>query len=257
MDTGRAAVANGETSGIAYFEWAAEPDADPADPATWWSCIPALGHTITEAALRHACSTMPSGEFRRAHLNQWTVSDERVIPLDVWNAVQTATKSPDGKLALSVEVNPERTAAAVGVADSEGTCELADFRPGLGWVVDYVVSTAKACDAPVVIDGYGPAAPLVPDIEARGVRVEVYKMQDMARACAGFYDAVADKQVKIRPDDRLNRAVAAATKRSINDVWVWGRKTATEDVAPLIAVTLAHDKARALGQEPELWFFEE
>jgi phage terminase large subunit-like protein len=35
VDTGRAAVANGENEGIAYFEWSADEDADPGDIETW------------------------------------------------------------------------------------------------------------------------------------------------------------------------------------------------------------------------------
>src|SRR5690606_10800060 len=31
-----------------YFEWSAPPEIDPGDPATWWSCMPALGHTVKE-----------------------------------------------------------------------------------------------------------------------------------------------------------------------------------------------------------------
>lgn len=264
VDEGRAAVANGETTGTAYFEWSAPEDADIHDPATWYGCMPALGHTITEEVVRSDSKTETEGNFRRTVLNQWTVSDERVIPLDVWNAVLGGA-APDGKMALGLEVHPDRTSAALAVADSSGQCELIDAQQGLIWtidgkrmsVVEYTAEVARKWDIPVVIDSYGPAAPLAPEIEALGARVEVYKSADMARACAGFYDAIADKKAKIRPDDRLNRAVAAASKRIINDMWIWGRKNAADDVAPLIAITIAHDKARALGHESDLWFFED
>ena len=42
---GRAAAESGKRSGVAYFEWSAPFDADPADPETWAGCMPALGHT--------------------------------------------------------------------------------------------------------------------------------------------------------------------------------------------------------------------
>lgn len=36
------------TSRTMYLEFAAPPDADRADPATWWAYIPALGYTLTD-----------------------------------------------------------------------------------------------------------------------------------------------------------------------------------------------------------------
>ena len=74
VDTGRAAVANGDNTGTAYFEWASAEDADPDDPATWRSCMPALGSTISEASVRHMKSTMSEASWRRHGLNLWTAS---------------------------------------------------------------------------------------------------------------------------------------------------------------------------------------
>lgn len=90
--TGRALVEAGVNQGIAYFEWSAEDDADADDPATWWNCMPALGHTTTEAAIRHARMTMPDGEFRRAFLNQPREHDARWLPSGAW----LSRRHPDG-----------------------------------------------------------------------------------------------------------------------------------------------------------------
>src|SRR6266566_353985 len=51
VQAGRARLDAGPGSGIAYFEWSAPVDADPADPLVWRDCMPALGHTITEATI--------------------------------------------------------------------------------------------------------------------------------------------------------------------------------------------------------------
>jgi phage terminase large subunit-like protein len=58
------------TDGTCGFQWAADEDADPADPATWRRCMPALGFTVDEATIAGDLSSMPIGEFRRAYLNQ-------------------------------------------------------------------------------------------------------------------------------------------------------------------------------------------
>ena len=50
--------------------------------------MPAYGLTIGAPAVKHARATMLEGDFRRAMLNQRTRSDERIIPIDLWDAVE-------------------------------------------------------------------------------------------------------------------------------------------------------------------------
>jgi phage terminase large subunit-like protein len=91
---GRAAAAEGRRRGLAYFEWSAPEDADPADEAVWWQCMPALGRTIAVEDIRaeyeKARDAGKLNEFRRAYLNQWVprdVDDDwMVISQDAWGA---------------------------------------------------------------------------------------------------------------------------------------------------------------------------
>jgi phage terminase large subunit-like protein len=71
VDNGRAMAELGATDTAAYFGYSAPDDADPADPAVWWGCMPALGHTVTEETVRADFTTMDLAEFRRAYLCQW------------------------------------------------------------------------------------------------------------------------------------------------------------------------------------------
>jgi phage terminase large subunit-like protein len=79
VDLGRRVVLEGRQRGVAYFEWSAPEGADEADPAVWWACMPALGWTITEDAIRGEYEKALYGgklnEFRRAYLNQWVPRD--------------------------------------------------------------------------------------------------------------------------------------------------------------------------------------
>lgn len=68
---GREAVEAGASSGVAYFEWSAEPGAPLHEPATWRACHPALGHTVDEATLAADIAAMRPSEARRAYLGQW------------------------------------------------------------------------------------------------------------------------------------------------------------------------------------------
>lgn len=103
--TGRALVEAAITQGIAYFEWSAPDDADPDDPAVWAACMPALGFTTTEAAVRHARMTMTDGEFRRAFLNQQREHDARWLPAGAW----LKRRHPDGMV-----LPPDGSTIAIG-----------------------------------------------------------------------------------------------------------------------------------------------
>lgn len=119
---GRIAAETGQTSGIAYFEWSALPGSDPDDPETWRTCMPALGHTITEDVVRHARQTMPEGEFLRAMMNLRFDSQIRWIAPEAWADCkhETMTEPPEGTTiaaAFDGSYNQDATAIAGSTLD--------------------------------------------------------------------------------------------------------------------------------------------
>lgn len=237
---GRAAVAAGQRSGIAYFEWSADEDDGLDDPATWWSFMPALGHTQTVQAIGHAKETMKPGEFRRAFGNLTTRSDERLIPASSWAAVCSEAARPGEPLTFALDVNPERSSGSIAVASPGPVAELVDWREGAGWLVERARGLSERWGGPwFVVSKTGPAASLVPDLEAAGVRVRQASAQEEVQACGRLYDAVMGGRIEVRPSARLDSAVAAAAKRQSGDAWAWGRKGTAVDISPLVAITLA------------------
>ncbi len=71
VDGGRLAASLGASEAGCYFEWSAPEGSDPADPATWRGCMPALGHTVPEAAVQADLELMNRNDFCRAYLNWW------------------------------------------------------------------------------------------------------------------------------------------------------------------------------------------
>ncbi len=71
VDDGRGRCELGVAETSAYFGWSAPDDADPADPATWRACMPALGITVSEETVAADFETMELAEFRRCCLCQW------------------------------------------------------------------------------------------------------------------------------------------------------------------------------------------
>lgn len=71
--------------------YGAPEDADWRDPATWKMANPSYGVTVApeyfEQQVRHAtASPTYENSFRRLHLNQWTQSESRFIPMRDWDA---------------------------------------------------------------------------------------------------------------------------------------------------------------------------
>jgi phage terminase large subunit-like protein len=90
VEQGRDLVLANVTSGVAYFEWSADPDADLDDPGSWWEFHPALGHTIGEDVISTDKLSMSSMEWRRAYANLRTskVETDEIIPSGAWLAAE-------------------------------------------------------------------------------------------------------------------------------------------------------------------------
>lgn len=239
IEQGRQAVKEGRTSGIAYFEWSADPEDDPEDETVWQKCMPALGITIDETVIRHAFQTMPLGEFRRAYLNNNTTSDERLIPLRQWLKVNNPNTMPTGDLSFAVDVALDRSAGAIAVCDKAGNIEIVDAREGVSWIPARAKELARKYRAEIVVDGYAPAGSLMEPLEALGLKVIRYGTKEVTAAVGLFYDALLDGSVSIRPHDKLDDAAAGVVKRMLGQSWLWSRSSPAVDITPLFAATLA------------------
>jgi phage terminase large subunit-like protein len=241
VEDGRIRATDGQTSGCAYFEWSAPDDADADDPTTWWSCMPALGHTVTEETVRADRDSMDSAEFARGYLNRWAGAGSPVLDTTAWRACADVGSKFFSTPSFAVDVTPERSAASIAVAgwrsDGRIHVELVDHRPGVGWAADRIRELDRKWHGwPVVLDG--PAVSLQTELDLLGVPVEVTSTAEYASACAQFFDSVVDRTVAHLDQPALGQAVAAARKRPLGDAWAWARK-AGGDVSPLVAATLA------------------
>jgi phage terminase large subunit-like protein len=252
VEAGRAAVDADFDSGIAYFEWSAPDGANPNDREVWRACMPALGFTISEETVEHARKSMTEDEFRRSYLNQWTKSDERVIPLTVWKHVISETVAPSGYLVFAADATPDRSAATIAVADQDGRGEIVDYRPGVSWLIPRLTELSAKWNTDIVIDPYGPASNIADKLEETGIGIVRYAARQMASACGSFFDRVADRTVSIRYSEPLETAVAAARKRPLGDAWAWARKDLTADISPLVALTLALHRAQQETQSVQV-----
>jgi phage terminase large subunit-like protein len=237
-------VDDGRTDSLAYFEWSADPELDPADPETWWSCMPALGHTQTIEAILGDFESMPLGEFQRAYLNLWTSQmAEPVIPLGVWDSLNDPA-APDGPISLTFDVSPDGVSAAVAAGwtreDGLEHGDVVDHRDGTDWLVGRLVELdEKYAPASISCVSTGPASEFIDKLAKRGITVQPITEQDHARACSSLMTAVNDRSFRHSGRPIVQAALKGAAKRPLGDAWAWTRKNSSTDICPLVALTFA------------------
>lgn len=247
---GRQAVEDGLDQDICFFSWEAPEDADIDDPATWRAAIPALGYTISEEVVRQARLTMSENDFRRSWLNQWTKTDERVIPQAVLDAC-TKDTGPEGQLVFGVDISLDRAIASIACSDQHGRIELIDNQAGTGWLADRLAKLVQRHGGRVVLDGYGPAGLLADDLERLRIPVLKYTTRDCCYAANAIYDAFLAGSLQIRHHEKIQESCAAARKKPVGSSWLWSRADPAADLTPLHAITLAYHAAKHRPEPPK------
>jgi hypothetical protein len=249
----------GEFPSVCYFEWFAPEHLDRGDPATWWGCMPALGHTVTEAVIRSELEQLDEVEFDRAYLNRTKKSLPPVdpnVPTKEWPGRADRGSQISGALALAIDVTPQRDHSSIAAAgyrdDGLVHVELIAHRPGTHWVVaELVRMRAEHGPVTIVVDSYGPAASLITAMKDAGITVAVKadepqpgdlliaQTRDVVAGCGQLADAVRQDTLRHIDQPQLNTALGGARTRPLGDAWAWARRTAEVDISPLVAVTLA------------------
>lgn len=232
---------------LAYFEWSPEPDADPADPAVWAQTNPAYPHRISLETIRDEFLSMDLDTFVRERLGGWDASlSYAVIPEDTWEAL-VGQSDPEGRVVFSIDVNPERSRASIGVAGflpggDRVMVQAIENRKGTDWIVPRLKElTGRWPYVSIVVDTAGPAAALLPELKAAKVRrLVTITTGEVVQAVGGFYDAVMAGKILHPGQPVLDEAVAAARKRPLGEAWAWQRRATDSDITPLVAVTFAH-----------------
>ena len=263
----------GNSGRLAYLEWCAPKGGCAAgDDCThaldvdgcaldnrdhWRAANPAMNRTrrdpktgvefqaITEAYIASERQALPPEEFARERLGWWDEPGlvKPAFGVGAWEACGVEAGERPPVAAIGVAVSIDRAWASIGAAaplpDDRFHVGATERRRGTAWVVSRVRDIQRDHGCKVVIDGRGPGATLIDDLDRAGVDVTVASSGDVLDACAGIYDRVQNGQLEHMHDGELDDAVAGATPRSVGDRWMWGRKTSAFDVSMLEAATLA------------------
>lgn len=251
----------GTDTRLAYFEWSAMKEMDPASVDTWALAIPALGGRVPVEVVEDEYNSMDPEQFARERLGIWDDNiHSQVVRQAAWRecAVSVSEVPTEGLVSYSVDMNPDRSMVSIGAARlrDDGSfhvecVENASTARGLDWVVDWLAERWSLASA-VVIDGQSPIASILPELSARRVRTTVTGSGDMARACGMFVDAVHSGTMSHFDQPQLNAALAGAKKRPIGaaGAFGWDRKSLDMDITPLVVVTLASFGVKTSKRKP-------
>lgn len=246
-----------------FVELSADADADPDDREQWAKANPSFPtHTPVESMLRMRKHLGSDEAWMREALGIWDAAQTAgVIPAESWQSATDPESVPVDRFALGVEVGPDLTAASVAIAgqreDQSWHVALeADQHThgrGVSWLVPYVETFVAANPQirTVVVDVGGPVKALV---EQRGqgagapwfftgtkVRVQPIRVAELGATCSTLLSGLVTKDVRHIDQPQLSAAALSAGKRALGDtgMWVWSRKSATSDITPIQATTLA------------------
>jgi hypothetical protein len=260
LERAEAALDAGDPS-IALFEWRADPtaaDYDPTAPATWWTAHPALGDTVSEAAIARELDRAGLADFERSILNVWPRPRDLATGIDPAGWARLADLDLVAPAtAAAFDVTPDRSNAALAAAgvaaDGRTVVEVLDYRRGVGWLDGSLRAWSRAHPgAPIVCDALA-AGTIADRLELAGLEVLRTGAGQVARACADLVDQITADPPSLahRAQALLDGAVTAAGRRPIGDAgWAWSRRGSDVDISPLVAVTLAAWSARSRPAPP-------
>lgn len=267
VQAGRALVAEGATSGTAFFEWSADPAADPGVVETWLSCMPAVhrpdcdrdcrDHTVALATIQAAWDKARRegkiSEFCRSYLNQWKpkpkAGDETALGNWNWCRVDPPDEPPIPD-AFGVALSLDRTMVSIGAAliDDDGRLVVgAQGRWAYGFdeLVTELARLQSTYGLPIVMDTKGPGGDLIPDLELQGIQIVAAGLEQFIDGCALIEDGVRLGTLVHHGHPDLDEAAEGARWRPVGDRKVLGRRQSVTDLSMLEAVALAAHGASA------------
>jgi len=233
-----------------WLEWAADVSDDIDDPETWAKANPAYGVRISYEACADDRAAMDDEQFCMERLGMWASrTASRVIDERSWKAIADPASMATDRLTLAIDVNPDRSSAAVSLAglrpDGLWHVELDEHRMGADWTIGWAKQRAgrNVLHAVVVDELAGLTEKRHGRNFLKGTDIEVTlaasEGRDMAMAWAGYHDAVTGATLRHTDQPQVNVALSEAGTRDVGGGKALSKKTTTSDITPITSQTLA------------------
>lgn len=241
----RKAALDGESEGALYVEFSAAPNADLDDWKAVAEANPSFPLRTTRRAVKRLRKLLTNDEdYRREAFGIWD-SEGRVSLFESgrWEdgslGVFPAGLSI-GSLAIAVSIDLKFSAVVAGAKNGDGVfVKPLHHGPGTKDVVERALALQQVHNVDVVIDGRGPGAVLIPNLERAGVRLHIASTGDVLDAFSCMETRVNDGEFFHFEAPELDAAAAGAARRAVGDRSALGRKKSESDISPLEAASLA------------------
>jgi hypothetical protein len=235
---------------IAYFEWGVpddlkiEGELTDDEYAEIASYHPAVGHTITIAALKKLRALLPDdAEFARAAGNRWTEVIGGAVPADVWKRGRYGGPIPDGvEVGYGAATSADRTETVIVAAARIDELIVGEVLEVIRQPYGAASRVAGwATDGPVAVDRLGPSASLADSlVNDTAATVMDIGTREATAAAASLLDGLHAGMVKYRQHPALDASARVVVKRYTQDgAFLWARATAAASVAAFEAFGLA------------------
>jgi hypothetical protein len=266
---------SGSSARLAYLEWAAPsggceqekcdhvvgtPGCALDDVDNWAASNPLLGRTrangtgLTVEYVQAERQALPPLEFARERLGWWDEPGAaEVYGPGKWEAC-AGVMPPGLKMgALAVAITEDLSRAAIVAAGTYGdrvVVKPLQHGPRWDWVMPRALELYKTHKVPLVVDGNGPAKPLIPFFVADGIDVHVASSSESLDAFAVTYRLVQDARLLHGRFEELDSSLNGATTRSVGDRKTWARRQSSSDLSVVEAMTLAAWRVAGPLEEP-------
>lgn len=237
---------SGETKDLAYIEFSADEDCDPADMAQVEKANPSYPYRTPLESIQRMRENIPDDDsWLREALGVWPKVSRHVtvIKSSVWRDllgygpggdVRPDALGVDMSHGLDISVNACWIHGEV--AHVEEVWSGSDVAAATEWIAAVAGRRLQ-----VVIDDVSPAAQMIPGLRARNVNVHRSSARDMAKGCLLFEARANSQTLTHAGQSSVTEALLGARKRPISDAggWGWDRRDSTVVIHPIVAATLA------------------
>lgn len=246
QEAGRESVSD-PNSAIAYFDWSADPEADPYVPETW-EFHPGLDGLITIEDLAEEArpENNSHGDWLRGFLNRSTKSTETsVLDLDQWDALQDEDlHAPEpAEVSLAYDVAIDRSSASIWGAwiDQAGNLclHVIETRPGVEWLIPRLRDLYAAGLATIGADDGGPSRVITQDLLRENLPIVTAGGRDSALAWDSFKAAAEAGRLRHDGSPALREAIVSAAERYRGEAVVLSRRHSLGPIDPLLAAITA------------------
>ena len=248
--------------GLTLSEWAAAPEDDPSDPATWAKANPSFPIRPTREAVQQEYRELTPSAFARERLGIWsTGAPEPAILWESWEKCEVADAGfPGGGVTLAVDVSTDgagtRTAALVaGWKADDGVVSAVLVQQGqdTGWLPARVQEIATRYGAYEVRMSVGGAQDVADAISSAGVFVDRVQFLGLKAASQRLVEMLGGGRVRVQASEVLgNAARTVAKQRGANNEWNFSTRGTPPAGLNALALAVAGADTSA-GVDAAIW----